>query len=231
MAFRRLPPTKSRALRELRNQPFPSVGGRETPAPVRLRRRQRQVTAFQRQIVTTELAPNQRQLASKIPPAQVVASIAPGVAGRATAAASALPMPERLIRFVPQVAPKRTTKILFRASNLPATVRHETAHHVLTLQGIPSVKHHPIISKAVVSAKEGVNFRLLDQARAAIQFGRGSQDEGIKSLDPARSTVRAGTPHSQDERLRRAKFRERRRQARLKEIRRRVRSGRRGSRP
>jgi hypothetical protein len=168
-----------------------------------LRKRQREVTALQRRIVTRELTPMQKKVAGKIPQAEVVTRIGFGktkagevkrVAGRATFGEANLPVPVRLAQFALRAEPKRTIKLTLRAKGGEAPLRHELAHQVLNLQDISSKEHHPIIKKAVASKKKGVSFRLLEPARTAIRRG---------------ATTQAAEP-----RFRQAQFRELRRRAR-----------------
>lgn len=140
-----------------------------------LNKRQREVTALQRQITTREFTPQQKELTSKLPQAEVVSRLGTvgkrEQAGLSTFREANLPTPVRLLQWALRAKPERTIKIALRQKNLPAAVRHEVAHQVLNLQGVSTREHHPIISKARVSAEEGTSFRLLEPAQTAIRYG------------------------------------------------------------
>lgn len=172
--------------RRLRTSPAGGGGGAPTPtvapAPTatpspaaafeRPRRAlQAEVTRLHERIVSRELTPSQRRFAGKIPKPQAVVSIGTvrgiPVAGRSTAP---LPGPGgatafNIVKVLTGQPPGRRTRISLQASNVPAALRHETAHQVLTAQGVPRRAQEPIIGRArAPGTTSGVSFRLLQSA-------------------------------------------------------------------
>jgi hypothetical protein len=168
-----------------------------------LRKRQREVTSLQQQIVPRELTPSQKKIAGKLPQVRVVSQLGTGIGkmgkpetrvGLSTFREPDLPKPARLLLWALGAKPERAAKISLRARNVPATVRHELAHQVMNIRGVPSKEHEPIIAKARVSRKEGVSFRLLEPTRAAIRFGGTSETKRRRAqLREAKRGIRRGS--------------------------------------
>lgn len=149
-----------------------------TPSPAMAFERPRQalqaeVTRLHERIVPRELTLRQRRFTGKIPKPKAVISIPGGPGGTAIVAGrSSAPMPGRggatafnIVRALTGQPTGRRTTISLQSSNVPATLRHETAHHILTAQGVPQRAQEPIISRArVPRTTSGVNFRLLQTA-------------------------------------------------------------------
>ena len=88
-------------------------------------------------------------------------------------------------------APKTGIRISQRASNLPAAIRHETAHAVLFKAKVPVKQQHAVIRLARVGTKGKIDFPLLPQAtRLATGPSTPGRERAKKQLRQ-RLTIRA----------------------------------------
>lgn len=160
--------------------------GAPTPEQVetsRVETLQERIGRLHTQIVPGELSMAQRRVAGKIPAPEAVASL-PAPEGFVLEGKADFPPPGRRGESVHRAigsavsrisfgrisdSSKRRTRISLESPNIPDTVRHETAHQVLALRGVPTREHEPIIAQATVpGTRSGVNFRhLLETATEA----------------------------------------------------------------
>ncbi len=165
-----------------RRQPTPPPTATPTPLTSFASKLQR----LQRKTLR-DLGMSQRRFAERIPEPEA-ADLPRGVSGQANLPPSsrAARVAQRLISGlgIADVPTGRRTRISPRAQNPEAAVRHEAAHHLLNLQGIPAEEQvapdspgHRIIRRGRVSgADRGVDFRLLERARQAEVTGTTEQE-------------------------------------------------------
>lgn len=132
---------------------------------------QETVSRLQEQFVLQEFTTRQRRFVDRIPEPEAVVSIG-AVGGVPVAGRSNFPSPAfgggtvgQIIKPLLGQRPGRWTTISLQASNVPAALRHEVAHHILGAYDVPRAEHEPIIARArVPGTTTGVHFGLLETA-------------------------------------------------------------------
>jgi hypothetical protein len=145
------------------------------PIPERLKALQTRISKVQRRIEASELTAGQRRL-GKLPAPQAVERVRGGTAlGEARSLKSRWlgKVAESVGVYSPKTEVALTWGSARRAPNIPRTVRHEAAHHILRRQGETSTKvQHTLMEQAAEPlSRRGVNFPLLSMARRAKQAG------------------------------------------------------------
>jgi hypothetical protein len=135
---------------------------------------QERVSDIFNQVVSIELTVGQRMFAGKLPEPEAVPSIASGVAGRSNfpIAGPGGTTIHNVSQFLTGGRMGRWSAISLQANprEVPAAVRHETAHHILGARGIPRSEHEPILRVArVPGTTRGVHFGILAMAVRAYQ--------------------------------------------------------------
>lgn len=83
----------------------------------------------------------------------------------------------------PKRLPGEGVRISEQTTELPAAVRHETAHAVLFKAKVPVKQQHDVIRRARASSKAPIDFGLLSQATRVAQHAPGrSRDQAAKQL-------------------------------------------------
>lgn len=146
-----------------------------TPADRRLVRLQDSLLDIQSRIISQELTMGQRRFADKIPDPEAVLSLGQTRTGGEIYSRADYPGQSgligetafKIVRWWRGEPTRRQTRTSLQtpAGRRPASVRHEAAHHIMSLQDVPVGEHHSIIRRArVPGTTSGVNFSLLQMA-------------------------------------------------------------------